>query len=310
MKTIKAFLFILPLTLLGTVLYAQYDLPKYDEVLQMKNRQLVVIINQPDEYLVKKYSKKSDDTKIREYLQMYGNYNDHMKEVVSKYWTFNDKEVLFKTWDEFKEMTHDKAEEDKYYLMYSCSLTKREGFDWEFNQAGDQIIGSQTYFKVGLQGESPFSKFNYEYPWLKPSVRDLYFILTIINYEFNYILNHKADIDLKQMVNENAHILCDKTLLITKYNVSHTIIDNIQSVYPYKYELVDDSVKWNALKNHDSRYACVISSWYEDMMTWVVNCEDGSIIAYKKTGLQLSNEYYRKDFFENIADFCKLGGKK
>lgn len=58
MNTIKIVSFILFFTLATTMLYAQFDMPKYDRVMDLKDRQPIVIINPPNPDIISKYDKK------------------------------------------------------------------------------------------------------------------------------------------------------------------------------------------------------------------------------------------------------------
>ncbi|HTB31158.1 MAG TPA: hypothetical protein VK808_03980 [Bacteroidia bacterium] len=303
----------------GTILNAQinehpFDLPKYKDVVDMKNRQLIVLVNPPDPNVVNKYDKKGKMDMAQEYNQIIGNYNENMKYLVQKFWTFNSQEVLYMTWDDMEKMLGDKSKRDKYYIMFCFSEENHKGLDWRLDKNGEEIVGTHTFFGVCFPDDNPLLHFHFLFSGLIPTVVDLTYLISTTNYNFNYVLNHKDITSKKPMVDENAHLLASKTLLLLEKDVSKKVIPDIHTYYPCNFKLVGDSEMMQAVAGGDSTCAYVVREGFADPMNWIVNCKDGAVLGYSEKesggGFNAVDMGYYKDFFLDIADFCGAGLKK
>jgi len=324
MKTIKTLLLILPFVLLNTIGHAQFDMPKYNRIQEIKDLQPVVIINPPNPDIINKYDRKSKPEVVQTYEQLIGNYNEAMKIAMKNFWTFNSKEVLFKTRVELNDMLKDKSQRDKYFIIYCYSeeTSYKRDFDWKINKGGEQVVGTYTHFAIGYPDEMPFYQVLLHH--LLPSATDIGYFISNANYKFNYMLDHKDDYDIKGMVDKNAPILSRKTLLILQDDVSPKVINDIHNYYPCNIKLVADSEMVNEVMSGDSSFAYVIhsngstgksgASFGSIDMNWVINCADGAILGYTQDGTDpvpfTTDQGLRKDFFQAIGNFCRAGKKR
>ena len=310
MKVSKLVSSIILFVFFGTAVDAQFQMPKVDKVVEMKNRQLIVIINVPDPSLVEKYSRKNNGEIAEEYKQVFGNYNEEMKYIAQKFWNFNSKEILFKTWAEMKDIMRDKSQQDKYIVMYCFSDDNHKGFEWRINGDGNKIVGTRSYFAVCFPDENPLVHYHLAFSNLIPTVTDLVNAISSTNSEFNYMVRHQDKPDMRVMVQENAHILAGKTLLILKSSVPEKMVANISTWYPCSYRLVEDSVMDQEVLSADSACAYVITcrTAAGDYLNWLVNCADGAVIGYTDKGTQMTESVFepglRNDFFKEIANIC------
>lgn len=295
-------------------IHAQFEIPKTKDVLDMKNRQLIVIINPPDPDVIEKYNNKGKTEIMDEYKQVYGNYNEELKYAVQKFWTFTSGEILYKTWAEVNEMMHDKSQREKYLLMYSLCEDNHYGFDWKIDKNGERIVGTISFFAVAFPGDNPLLHFHIAFPQLIPTATDLAYLVSTINFNLNYVMNHQNNPDLKEMVHENALMLSKKTLLILKSSVSPKVINDIGNYYSCNYKLVEDSVMEQAVLYADPNCAYLIKFGYGNQVNWIVNCADGATLGYTTRGTEdvpySADQGLRKEFFQDLGSMCGSGMKK
>ncbi len=330
MKTCKALLLVFSFTFLATITYAQFNLPRYKDVAEIKNLQPIIIINPPNDDIVKKYDRKSKPEVVQTYEQLIDNYNNTMAAMMKKFWTFNSKEPLFKTRAEVKEITKTRSEKIKYFIIYCYSYESSytHDFDWRIDKGGERVVGTYTHFAVGFLDEPPF--YDVMFPDLLPTPKYIAYMISNTNVKFNYVESHKDNGDYKQMISKNAHLLSGKTLLISKDQVSPKVMGDIGSYYSCSYRLVSDDEMNQAVASGDSASAYVIrcnGSVSNSGMTmgntdinWIINCADGVPIGYTTKGTSASagkmfttvtigDAGLRKDFFQDIASLC-AGSKK
>jgi len=322
MKIIKVIFVILAISFLAKETQAQFSMPNYKDVLEMKNRQPIVIVNPPNPDIINKFSRKGNDSVMQEYQQIIGNYNENMKSAVKKFWTFNSKEVLFKTRTELSDILQDKSQRNKYIIIYCYSFDTRpkRDMDWTINKSGERITGTRTYFAIGFPDEMPI--YQQALKDLIPSPTILAYYVSVTNYNFNYILNHKDNYKMKDMIEKNAHILSQKTLLILSSSVSPKVMKDINTYYPCNFKLVNEDEMEKAVTSGDPSYAYVIKTGIgvqtmvggQNDMNFIVNCEDGATLGYTSYGTIpvpfSTDQGLRKDFFQDIAYFCNAGKKK
>jgi hypothetical protein len=319
MRTNKFIPVIAVFTFIGVMVQAQitehpFDLPRYKDVVDMKNRQLIVLVNPPDPNIVNKYNRKGKVDMIQEYQGIIGNYNDNMKLLVSRFWTFNSKEILYMTWDKMEELLSDKSQRDKYYIMFCFSEENHKGLDWYIDKNGEQIIGTRPFFGICFPDENPLVHYHFAFTQLIPTAVDLAYIIATSNYNFNYVINHKDNGGKKPMVDDNAHILASKTLLVSSSIVSAKVVNDIGQYYPCHFKVVSDSEMIQHVAFGDSTCAYVVNEGLAEPMNWIINCADGATLGYSEkesgSGLNPVDMGLRKDFFLDIADFCGAGMKK
>jgi hypothetical protein len=312
MKTIKLFNCLTVLILVSVIGNAQVnialDMPKYKDVAEIKNRQLIVVVNPPDPAIVGKFDKKSMPDVVQQYLQIIGAYNDNMKYFVSKFWKFNSKPVLYKTRAEIDEMMQDKSQRDKYYLMYcySKSYSINKDLQLSINHNGEKIEGMTSVFSIGYYNESPFYTIAVG---LLPTIEELAFYIPTLSCNFNYICSHKDKPAMSDMIDGNAPMLAGKTLLILSDYVNPDFRSEIGKYYPGKFKLVDKEELQRAIVSGDSSCAYAARQGF----VYIVNCQDGAIMGYTTknvSGIDNPKEGLRKDFFVDIGDFCRAGMKK
>jgi hypothetical protein len=319
MKATKALLCLFFGMCFITSIQAQFELPKYKDVQELKNRQLIVLISEPCDDLKKKMDKINDPKLMGECNRDVAHYNDLIKQAVEKFWTFNSKDVLYKTSAELNEIMKDKSIRSKYVVMFCFSITNTHDLDWKTYDGGKDgmhITTGQPYFGIAYPDESPV--YRIEMPNAIPSEYDLSYAVSSTNYIFNYILNHKADAELNAVMNDNEPVLSQKTLLILKDDVSPTIADGVGKYYPGKFRLVtyDEMTKAVNEGAPDCAYLLKNENNTADgvVLNWVINCADGATLTYVKStargGFNSGDKGYTKDFFDLLAEIYRAERKK
>lgn len=307
MKLNKAFLLFLPFVfstaLANDELEKIYDVPSYKNIAKLKERQLIVIVNPPDPSIVGKFDRKDMPQVVQEYLQIINNYNDNMKFYTTKFWNFSSQPVLYKTRTEIEDMMRDKSQRDKYYFMYCYTYSRSININLQYtiNHSGTKIEGTPAILAIGLYNESPMFK---QELGLVPTMQDMSFWIPALNSAFNFVYTHKEKPTMTEMMDENAHILSTKTLLIPKDNVSPDVKSEISHYYPCRFKLVSYDEIQRAIANADTNYAYVIKQVYQ----LIINCSDGAGLGYSSKNMY--SYEIKKDFFLEAADFCSAGRKK
>ena len=296
-----------------STVHAQFTLPAASKIEEMKRRQLVVVVNQPNQDIVNKYNRYGYRDAVRKYKQLVYDYNDNMELAVQKFWTFNSKEVLYRTWAETNDIINDKENRDKYVLMYCFSQSTGRSLDWLYDNDGRNLTGSQTYFSLSFPGEDPLAGFNIPFADIVPTAVELTFIVSAVNSSFEYVVSHGGRRDWQGLIRENAPMLSDETLLISKSDVSPKALQSIDIDYPCKFRLADDTAVTRAIIAGDSNYAYLVPfTFNKKSAIWIVNCADGSILGTSAINsadlISSPQEALKEEFFKDIANICK--GKK
>jgi hypothetical protein len=310
-----------------TSIQAQFELPKYKDVVALKDLQPIVIIAEPVKEIIAKYNSKGDDKRLELYRNLFVLYNENMKTAIQKFWNFNSKGIVFKTQDEADIMVADKKQRGNYMFIYCYSDKRKQKLDWTIDENAKSVdinIFHLTYFAVGLPYESAVYKVLL--PHILPDPKDLCYAVSRTNFYLNYVYNYKKDCSMREMIDENAHQLAKKTLLILNDEVTSNLLYNeIADYYPCNYQVVGKEVMARAIMSGDTDYAYVIwdgyRSNYHPSITWIVNCSDGATLGYTFTKDHIDFEHsnnellpeqihFVKSFFLDMADFCRAGSKK
>ena len=311
MKTMKAIFFILFAYFFTGSIFAQGDVRflSSDDIKRLKDRQMIVVVSVPDPKIVSKFEGKSKPKVVEEYEQIIKNYNDNMKACVTKFWTINTGEVLYKTRAEVNEMMKDKSNMDKYYLMYCYSIGTdgyKSDFSWSINGSGQKIEGHNTNFAIEIPGDK--DKFGVhkifdqdEFNGLIPTAVELATFILARNYNFNYILNNNGKIEKDIMLKENMNKLKNKTLLVLKDKLNPKIVDDLGKFYPGKFKLVDEDEMIKAIVSANPDDAYLIKTNF----AYVIDCKDGATLGYSYKGISHSESGIAKDCFQDLAKYCK-----
>ncbi|HTB31161.1 MAG TPA: hypothetical protein VK808_03995 [Bacteroidia bacterium] len=291
--------------LLSVTVQAQFTMPKYKDVEAIKGRQLIVVVSQLDQPFMDKITRKNSTDLMDEYKSFISNYNKNMRTAVAKLWNFNSGEVLYKSAAEVAEIAKDKAQKDKYVVMYCHNLVNKHDFELRIDdsKSDPHITGSVTYFSLALPGDPPF--YEILLSLVVPSTREIVFSVATTNFNCNYVHNLKANGDMQAMIKENGHKLSGKTLLILKEEINKDVTGTIGKYYPGVVKLVDYKELLSAVITRDQNSTYAITTQYNlntgDCTDWIVNCADGATLGHCKSHDSYAG--YGKDFFLDMAEF-------
>lgn len=319
MKTNKSFYTLLTLVVFTTALYAQsgkFSTPSHNEAVELKDRQPIMVLNSLSPNLIKEFNKNEDEQSIDLYTKTNDEFNDNLK-ASAKFWTFNSKPVLFKTREEVRELL--KNGSDKYVLIYCCNWMEfNRELSWNINANANVVSGSFPEFGISTDLKR-IPIYGATLDMLIPEEADFAYYLLRESYIFKYEAGSQKSVDLKDMVNENKHILSQKTLLISSACVNEDMEDNLKANYPFKYQVVSQSDLEDSVLALAPSCAYLYTTGFADIanhsyMCWVVNCSDGAILAYSdatKTSAEMNDLMATFKLNNNVLkDIAKFGTKK
>lgn len=225
--------------------------PTPEQIEKVKTRKLLVVQEEPDEYIIKQLSKVNinlvDTYKIALKL-----YNANLKIAIDSFWTFHD-EYKMVTIQEAKEIEKSKSKE---YVIISPSTT---GTNYYFNNGWTDYDVKQhklNYHKFSLAGSyglaiTLIEDFGEKYIGYAPSNRflptktEMACMIHTINMQLSGLkeaVMYRNMEDALLAANVNCKDLRDLTLLINVNNLASELsIQKVKSLYPYDVEILDDS---------------------------------------------------------------------
>lgn len=264
--------------------------PKKQNVMFIKQKKMIaILVEEDEEYIAElKKSGKNEDV-LKKYLESLKNYNDNLKELLPKYFTFP-KAVEFKTYSEVIAMPI--AKRGTYtFLVYNLSEstglvkvqesgTGKESetaglvtctlnfFDVKNDKGNLAIYKGQTHFeevdlyakleiytKVTPKSEDNDANMIYfrSIPALNPSKGDLAYCFMQTQKTLEEAMLPPAKPSKNE--DENAKVLKTKTLLIRKENLDKGVTEEgIKGVYKNDFKLVDKAEFDQAILTKDPKY--------------------------------------------------------
>ena len=252
--TISLFVF---LSVINNTISAQMQ-PTPDQIEKVKNRKLLVIQEEPDEYIIKQLTKVNinlvDTYKIALKL-----YNTNLRIAIDSFWTIHDEYKLV-TIQEAKEIEKSKSKE--YVIISSSNNTgssyyfkigwtdydvKKHYLNYhKFSQGGSyDLFGSYGLaitliedFGEKYIGYAPSNRF-------LPTKTEMACMIHTINMQLSGLkeaVMFRNIEDALLAANVNCKDLRDLTLLINVNNLAPELsIQKVKSLYPYDVEILDDS---------------------------------------------------------------------
>lgn len=320
---------------------AQFGYGKVSEIEALQSRKLIVIVEEPKEKVIKKITRKKHEDKIPVYKAAIDGYNVKMKQVAEKFWTYSKNGIEYKTYKEVDELR--KAKIKDYAILYCASsemsdfhagFEEESGLDWTWDTEDDSqdrdYFDGFTQMKVSLLEDLKGKPIMYAVlPDIFPTITSLvYSIQTLQTYMDIRIRQKKNDEDIspKEYINnsikKNHPDLARKTLLIREDLISKKLDkNNIASIYPYKFEIVNkerlDSVVLHADNNY--AYALIIpalnsgtSSNSVYYFQTILGADSGEMFAYSQPSIaaaafSFGMAGHGKKYIEekNLQDFMK-----
>lgn len=223
-------------------LKAQWGLAKKETVDALKSRTLIVVVEEPNAELMKKL----DAAQKEFYSKDVEEYNISMKELMPKYWKWNDK-VEFKTRSEVEQLVKSKSklfayiENTKYKVNFankmSLNATQKLKKGELMLMGGDY---AETAMAVRLTDENSLGNpvYGIYLPSVFPSKGEMVFALKQLQLQLKYKSQGMKDGAINSLYKENAKQLVSKTLLLSKEKISLSEAE-VKKVYPFTFQIVD-----------------------------------------------------------------------
>ena len=259
-------------------LSAQLGMGKPSEIKEVMERSLIVIVEEPDPKIIKKFDKKGLKAEKKIYTDDLKLYNANMKEMVEKYWKNNNKKILYKTLESVKKLKGEQS--TKYALLYCVpSVPSRRG-GFGSMEGMNKIANLRAIDEGGNHGKMVthliIKKIEdlYKVPVFMAPLVDIFptkssikFGIHEIDTYFDYRIRKiedKEKIDpIKQQKEEatkNAPKLKDMTLLIRKdFLEEGTTKEELKAVYPYSFKLQSLNEYEELVLQEDEKYAYLVT---------------------------------------------------
>jgi hypothetical protein len=273
---------------------AQMGMGKIEEIESLQERQLIVLIEEPREKMLKRLTKKPKLGTEADYKADLITYNANVKAVVEKFYPYTKKEVLYKTYSEIEKLK--KSKSDAYAVLcclssepssFSSGLNYADGLYWEkdikldFEDRNDLMFTMMVVNLIEDFEKTPV----FQTPLFDvfPTQAALAFgMQTTKNYfemrirmkkEGSSKKDEKATIEKK--IAENAPKLKDRTLLVRSEWLDEELTKaNFKNHYPFKYKICDRETMDKAIMSQDETYA------YGVVLPYVVSGSRSNSVIY------------------------------
>jgi hypothetical protein len=274
MLTSKNLLILFTLVLTQQIGFSQFWEGKPEDIREVSNHPLVVVLELPLDEKIKELSEspKSKDILIK-YKQDVENYNIGFKAAIKRFWKMHKQSDIVYV---FSNQTG--TLEQRYpdgYSMLSCNtmtppwganqraIEPMDYLKWnsKINEKRDYVYDYSNmrllYSKPGKRNYTLVGHANL--PNVFPLKMDLAFGVIYLQKYFDYRLKDKKVKDFKDEMKDEQVKLADRTLILWDEWVPGKMSDEqIQTLYPFKFKVVDQEKFEEILFGEDEKYAFVI----------------------------------------------------
>ncbi len=252
MKTIVLILFLL----VSPKIFGQFGQGKPEDIQDIKKRTLILILEEEDEKIIKKLSKKPNELKF--YKEEIKRLNADLAETASKFWTFTTTQLV-KTRAEVESL---KASKNKTHAV--LAFDRYQATDWagDFYGFNRYVINSKLIGALFLDLIEDFedkkSVSVQNLPNLVPTKADLAAGLEMMQNYLNARSSGKKRKETMDEVRENSSQLKSKILLLDKEDLKGKLKEaDIKAIYPFQYKIVDYAEIEKAILEKDAQYAFI-----------------------------------------------------
>lgn len=281
-------IFVAAFCLVYTLASAQMGYGKFEDILEVQQKPLLVVLESPKANTLKDLKKKPAD--LAKYPDDIAQYNTALKAAFASTWTFS-KDVQFVSEEQYEAIKNDKTKKDKY--AYFNNKIRRYGYGIK-----GAFVPNTFYHELGLtdQGKPVYS---FMFDTTHPNEADLTFILQQFQ---SYLLarmqikgGEKTRKELMAELEQKAALLKGKTLLLDEEFMEQKMLNKISDVYKYKYKISNKAEIDKAILSHNAEYAYIKSVPAVQMISkdangmkmgdtkyiqYVVNAENGEMLTY------------------------------
>jgi len=106
-------------------------LGKIDEIDAVRKRKLIVMIEEPNEKVLKKIAKRPSRGSVEDYKADLNTFNENLKAVVEKFWPYNKTGIEYKTFDEIRTLSKSGSKEYAVLVCVSAEASSsRAGYNF------------------------------------------------------------------------------------------------------------------------------------------------------------------------------------
>jgi hypothetical protein len=321
---------ILVLSLTPFFSFGQTGMSKQKDVQEIKNRSLIVVLEEANEKLTQKLKPEELDA----YKADIEGYNKNIREAVALTWKFNPK-IEYMTRAEMDKLVKAKSKEYAYveYNKFTVNCANAAAYrstlnlkDAKSHSNGTALVGGDyiaTQLNIRLSDDNPLGPPVYAVRMAGPfpDKSDLAYALKAMELQLNYKLEGKSDRDINDLFKEKGKSLPTLTLLVDEQD-TELKLEEIKKAYPYPVELVKKDKIGQAILSSDAKTAFVIvipygNNSYSFLILSSADCaEMGRTAPEQSTGMSvgigamdaindLSKSKVKKDHFKIFAKNAK-----
>jgi hypothetical protein len=257
-----------------------------EDIQAVKKRDLIVMIEEPREKMLKRLQSKPKLGSVDDYKTDLAQYNENIKQVAEKFWPYKKTNIQFKTYSQIKELSKTKTKDFVVVVClsaeannYSRGYKFYDGLYWvkdikeDFEDRNDWMFSSMVVSLIEeFEKKSIFYSPLYDVFPTKASLAagfmsiDPFFAGRIDSAEKNGGKSKggirgamEASQNSQSMMAEIAKRtpkLTEKTLIIRKEWLDKDLTEEtFKKIYPYKFQICDKAFMDNIVMNQDPSYA-------------------------------------------------------
>ncbi len=280
--------------LFSSTVYAQFGFGKLEDILEMKEKTLLIVLKSE----IPKTAKKLKDNleKLNEYKNSIKLYNEHIMNAFDSEWKLSN-EVKYITWKQLNEIEKNDSQKDKF--AYFKNFTRSAN---HFSFMGS--IPENT-FEIGLTNKN---KAVYSILYASENMMNEADAIFIVQQIQNYLNGRielksgkKSKKELKKEFKERANKLKNKILLLDIKLITSNLKKKIKTIYPYKYEIVNKKVIDKAIIEKSENIAYIrpipvaqitnkngIEKVSKQLyLQYIINAFDGELLTYIAPGFSI-----------------------
>jgi hypothetical protein len=309
MKTLKSILTLLLVCNFALVAFSQMGMGKYEDIMKIQKRKLIIVTEEPREKVIKKLAKKGKNDQLDKYKSDVVDYNNNMKEIIEQNWPYKENGFEYMSFDQVRELK--KTGNRDYAVIYCISQTpsafqsgclNANGINWSWNMKyNTDDVDYRAHFTsmvvCDIEGFGVSPVYTTQLPDIFPTKASVIFGVSGVTYYFDYRVKNKNE-DVKtsakkymdKQVEENAPKLADMNLLIRKDLLDTKVpTTTISKYYPYPFTVCDKETIDSAIVNKLEKTAYVVILPYVVSLNthnsimnfqYIFNAQDNQIMAY------------------------------
>lgn len=284
-QSVLRYTFLLLMTVCSFQARAQMGMGKVEEIEEVKKRKLIVVIEEPDEKVLKKIAKHPKRGTVEDYKADLKTLNENMKMAVEKFWPYKKNDIQYKTFAEIDALRKTKTKGYAVLGCFSVMPTKftssgagyifNKGLHWEkdikqdFEDRNDYDMMFTVLMVDVIEdfgGRIVPVSYVPLYDVFPTKASIVFGIKSIENYFTQRIRIKKEGAKKRDEAKEQEELIAartpkiaEKTLLIRSEWLDKELTEeNFAKYYPYKFKICDHDFMDDVVMNQDANYAYAV----------------------------------------------------